>query len=129
MPRKPSIQKLIQDLEPNELREVIKELCNLDPKNKQFLTLYLQNSQSSDIDGVIEEAKKRINKHLYGRSMFPKSDLAGARKTVVEYTKILKDYPILAADLKLYYVESGTEIINDFGEMHKGFYSSMESMF
>ena len=61
--------------------------------------------------------------------MFPKVDLSNARKTINEYSKVLKEYPRQIADLNLYYVEVGTELTNDFGDMNEGFYSSLESMF
>src|SRR5699024_10007307 len=76
----PSGNSLIKDLEPDELREVILELCKLTPKNKQFLQLYLQSSDSADIGSIINEAKKKIHGHFYGRSKFPKVDLSNARK-------------------------------------------------
>jgi len=129
MPRSPSIKKLIKDLEPDELREVIFELSKLSPKNKQFLRLYIQSSDDVDLESIVNEAKKKIYGYFYGRSMFPKLDLSSARKTVNEYSKILKEYPGQVADLKLYYVEVGTELTNDFGDMDEKFYSSLESMF
>lgn len=129
MQRSPSIKTLIKDLEPDELREVILELSKLTPKNKQFLRLYLQSSDSVDIESIVNEAKKKIHDYFYGRSMFPKTDLSNARKTVNEYSKVLKEYPNQVAELKLYYVETGTDLTNDFGDMNEGFYSSLESMF
>lgn len=124
MQRSTPIKTLIKDLEPTELREVILELCELNPKNKQFLRLYLQSSDSVDI-----EAKKKIYDHFYGRSKFLKIDLSNARKAVSEYSKVLKEYPSQVAELKLYYVETGTDLTNDFGDMYESFYSSLESMF
>lgn len=129
MQRSPSIKTLIKDLEPGELREVILELSELTTNNKQFLRLYLQSSDSADIEPIVNEAKKKINNHFYGRSMFAKTDLSSARKAVSEYSKILKEYPGQVAELKLYYVETGTDLTNDFGDMYEGFYSSLESMF
>jgi predicted CopG family antitoxin len=129
MQRSPSIRKLIKDLEPDELREVILELSKLTTKNKQFLQLYLQSSDAVDVESIVKEAKKKIHGHFYGRSMFPIVDLSNARKAVNEYSKVLKEYPCQVADLKLYYIEVGTELTNDFGDMNEGFYSSLESMF
>lgn len=129
MPRSPSVKALIKDLKPDELREVILELSKLTTKNKQFIQLYLQSSAAIDIESIVNEAKKKIHGHFYGRSIFPKIDLANARKVVSEYSKVLKEYPSQAADLKLYYVEVGTELTNDFGDINEGFYLSLESMF
>lgn len=129
MAQEKSIKALLKDLEPNELREVIVELCKLLPKNKQFLELYLQGSEAIDLTAIVEEAKKKIHACFYGRSQLPKLDLQGARKVVTEYTKLLKDYPPLVAELKLYYVEVGTSVTAQYGDMYEGFYNSLVSMF
>jgi hypothetical protein len=131
MARSPSVKSLIKDLEPDELREVIVELSKLNPKNKQFLRLYLQSSDAVDVDAVTEEAREKIYAHFYGnsRARYPKIELAKARKTVREYSKVLKEYPGQIAELKLYYVEVGTKLANEFGGINGSFYSSLESMF
>jgi len=129
MPKTPSVKSLIKDLEPSELREVIVELCKLNPKNRQFLQLHIQSSSKADVESITDEAKEKVYSHLYGRSMFPKINLKGARQVIQEYSKVLKDYPGQIAELQLYYVETGTDITNEFGDMDERFYSSMESMF
>ncbi len=48
---------------------------------------------------------------------------------MTEYTKLLKDYPYLVAELKLYYVEVGTSVTEQYGDMYEGFYNSLVSMF
>lgn len=128
MQKSPSVKSLIKDLELSELREVITELCKLNPKNRQFLELHILSSNEANVETITEEGKKKIYSHLYGNSMFAKIDLAGARKQVREYSKLLKDYPGQIADLQLYYVETGTEITNEYGDIDERFYNSMESM-
>lgn len=74
MAQEKSIKALLKDLEPDELREVIVELCKLSPKNKQFLELYLQGSSEADLNSILEDAKKKLHAHFYGRSQLPKLD-------------------------------------------------------
>lgn len=128
MPKSPSVKSLIKDLAADDLREVIAELCKLNPKNRQFLELHILSSNEANVESITQEAKKKIYSHLYGNSMIPNIDLAGARKQVREYSKVLKDYPGQIADLQLYYVETGTEITNEYGDIGERFYNSMESM-
>ena len=128
MARRKSVKSLIKELEPSELQEVIVELCKLSKQNRQFLELYLVDSQPANPELIVEEAKKKIYNQLYGRSL-PKLDLRAARKVVNDYVKVLKEYPRSGAELKLYYVEVGTAITDEFGDMYEGFYNSMESMF
>ncbi|MGI9174019.1 MAG: hypothetical protein ACR2GR_01700 [Rhodothermales bacterium] len=129
MAKSKSIRTLIKDLEPDELREVIIELCKLSNKNKQFLALYLQSSEVASPEPVVEEAKQKIKVCFYGRGQFPKLDLRGARSVVSEYGKVLKDYPHEVTELKLYYVEVGTAITNEYGDLYENFYDSLASMF
>ncbi|CAN5311232.1 hypothetical protein BH23BAC3_BH23BAC3_36180 [soil metagenome] len=129
MAKTPSVKSLIKELESDELREVIVELCKLNPKNRQFLQFHIQSSIEVDVESITDEAKDKIYSQLYGRSMFPKIDLRGARQVIQEYSKLLKDYPRQVAELQLYYVETGTDITNEFGDIDERFYSSMESMF
>jgi len=129
MAQEKSIKALLKDLEPDELREVVVELCKLSPKNKQFLELYLQGSEATELPSLVEEAKQKLHAFFYGRSQLPKLDLQGARKVVTEYTKLLKDYPHLIAEVKLYYVEVGTSVTEQYGDMYEGFYNSLVSMF
>lgn len=129
MPNVPSIHSLIKDLDSDELREVIVELCKLSPKNKQFLHLFLQSTETVNLGEIVEGVKKKIHTHFYGRSRFPKIDLAQARKVVDEYSKVLREYPAEVAELKLYFVETGTELTNRYGDIDDRFYTSLGSMF
>lgn len=128
MSKSPSLKSLLKDLNLDELRNVIAELCKINPKNRTFLELYILSSNEANLEAVTKESKKKIYSHLYGDSMFAKIDLAGARKQVREYSKLLKDYPCQIADMQLYYVETGTEITNEYGDIDERFYNSMESM-
>ena len=128
MPKSTTVKSLIKDLDRDDLCDVIVEFCKLNPKNRQFLELHILSSNEANVEAITKEAKKKIYSHLYGNSMFPKIDLAGARKQVREYSKLLKDYPGQIADLQLYYVETGTDITNEYGDIDERFYNSMESM-
>ncbi|HET6566768.1 MAG TPA: hypothetical protein VFG50_02315 [Rhodothermales bacterium] len=129
MPRSPSPRKLIKDLEPDELRDVIVELCKLSKQNKQFLELYLLGSDAASPEPVVKEAKEKIKACIIGRGQFPRTDLRGARAAIREYSKVLKEYPQSIAELKLYYVEIGTVLTHEYGDMYESFYNSLASVF
>lgn len=112
------------------MREIVLELSELSKKNEQFIKLFIQSSEASDPEPVVEEAKNKIRLHFYGKSKYDiKLDLASARREVNEYSKILKEYPKYIAELKLYYVEVGNELTNEYGDIDERFYASVESMF
>jgi len=129
MARAPSVKKLIKDLEPHELKEVIVELSKLSKANKQFVQLFLQSSKDANVESVVTEAKKKIDSCLIGRGIYPKVDIRSGRKVVTDYSKVLKMYPAQIAELQLHYVEVGTQIISDYGDMYESIYASFESMF
>jgi hypothetical protein len=126
-----SLKTLLKDLEPNELREVITELCKLSPKNRQFVELFLQGSDAANIESIVNEARKKIRLCFFNRNgeFQETTELGKARRIISEYAKLLKDYPKAVTGLKLYYVEAGTELTNIYGDMYESFYNSLSSMF
>lgn len=127
--RAESVRSLIRELEPDELREVIVELCRQSTKNRRFLELYVRSSGRADPEPVAAEAKEEIWRGFYGHGRLPKLDLRAARRAVTEYGKVLREFPRLVAGLKLYYVKTGLELTKEFGDMTEGFYRSLVSMY
>ena len=73
MAQEKSIKTLLKDLEPDELREIIVELCKLSPKNRQFLELFVQGSDQTDLHAILEEAKKNCMAAFMGALSSPNS--------------------------------------------------------
>lgn len=129
-PKKVSIKSLINDLERNELIEVILELTKISKRNEQFIKMFLQGSNSEHREKIVLEAKEKLKLMFFGRNGFPRDNinLKEAREFVLQHSKILKEHPDSIIDLKLYYVELGIDIIEEYGEMNESFHSSICTM-
>lgn len=131
MKKAPTLKSLLMDLEPDELREVITELCKLTPKNRQFVEMFLQGSDATEIAGIIIQAKRRIHACFFeditrGDGYI---DLRGARAIISEHAKLLKGHHQALADLRLFYVETGGALTLKYGDIDDPFYTSLLSMF
>ena len=107
--------------------QLIKHIIQLDKKYKsvqEYHDVFVNN----DIDGILEKYKKQIENEFYPVRGLPKMRLSVARKAITEGKKLgLPDEALV--DLMLFYVETGVEFTNDFGDIDEAFYSSMETMY
>ncbi|MGA9290965.1 MAG: hypothetical protein WCE54_07120 [Ignavibacteriaceae bacterium] len=128
--KKSGVKNLIKDLERNELIEVILELSKISRKNEQFIKLIIQGSNNEHREKIVHNAKSKIRSVFFSKNGYPYEhiNLKDARSIVSQYSKILKGFPDSILDLKLYYVESGVEVIKDWGDMYDSFYDSIGSM-
>jgi len=123
--------RLLKNLEREELIEVLTELIKNDKKNEQFVKLFIKGSDPKHLGEIVGDAKKKIFSQFYTSSHFPKEhvSLRTARSIVMDYSKLLKQAPGGAADIKLYYVELGSEILSDFGGDDEPLINSTAAMF
>ena len=77
---------------------------------------------------VIEKYKALIRNEFFPVRGFGQARLSIARKAVSEYRKVSSSKASLV-DLMLYYVETGVEFTNTYGDMDDAFYGSMGNMY
>ena len=77
---------------------------------------------------VIEKYKATIKHEFFPERGFGLARLSVARKAVADYRKVCRSKASLA-DLMLFYVETGVEFTNAYGDIDEPFYNSMESMY
>lgn len=107
--------------------ELINHIIELDKKFipvQEYYQLYLNNA----VEAVLNKCKKQIADEFYPARGEPKMRLSVARKAVNEAKKLGVPAESLA-DLMLFYVETGVEFTNDYGDINEPFYISMESMY
>ncbi|MBM2813797.1 MAG: hypothetical protein HW421_559 [Ignavibacteria bacterium] len=128
---KKTLKYELLELEKEELIEVIIEMTKINPKNKEFLDVFLKGSDGINFDAMITDAKKKIYRFIYGTSVYSNNHLKlrEAKKVISDNAKILKDYPQHIADLKLYYVETCNAFTKDFGDISSNFYNSIDVAF
>ncbi|MGF7139805.1 DUF6155 family protein [Roseimarinus sediminis] len=123
MPTK-NLKKILNTLTKEQL---VKHIIELDKKFKPVQEYHLV-FVNNDVDGVLATYKKQIENEFYPARGEPKMRLSVARKAVSEAKKLgLPDEAM--ADLMLFYVETGVEFTNDYGDINESFYSSMETMY
>jgi hypothetical protein len=129
--RKIGLKATLKDLDKEDLIEIIVEMTKINAKNKVFLDVFLKGSDEINIEALVEEAKKKIYRYIFGSSVYVRNylKLREAKQVITDSSKILKEYPRHIADLKLYYVETCNEFTNEFGDISEQFYNSVVRTF
>jgi len=117
---------LKSDLAKLDKKALIEIIADLGKKNKavqEYLSFYFK----PDEDGLFEKYKTKVYE-----AFFPKRgygyNLKQGKQAISDFKK-LGPSEDLVADLMLFYVETGVEFTNDFGDIDATFYSSLESTF
>ena len=114
------MNNLLKNLGKEELYSLVVELSKLNKENEDFLRLKLQNNP----EDAVAYYKKKIKEALWGERI----NLRRARKTISDFKMISKKSEYLL-ELMAFYVETGVELGEEYGDMYEAFYLSMESMF
>jgi len=128
---KKTIKAILKELEKDELIEIIIEITKINQKNKEFLEIFLNDSDEINFEKFITDAKKKIFRFIFGTSVYANNQLKlrEAKKEISDCSKVLKNYPSHIADLKLYYVETCNAFTKEFGDISEQFYNSVISTF
>jgi len=126
MAKRPSLQTLIKKADSARLRQLVNDLCRLSPENRRYAELSLRPAHEADPDEIIRVARKSIEKKF--NTYDGRIDLRGARKVVTDTAKMLREFPLEAAEIKLIYVEIGTDFTLEYGDIYESFCVSLESM-
>lgn len=129
--RKPQwsdIRKSLLLLNQNELVAQIKDLYTMSDDNRRFLESRFAQDRDQG-EAVLTDIKQEITDCFFGKRRI--SDdlprLRDARRLIRDYRKATKDI-VNTLDLRLHYVETGTEFTNTYGDIDERFYNSLESM-
>lgn len=114
-------KKVLSSKEPKELLALIKDLYSLNQQNKTFI-----QTKYSLIDPI--KPYKEIIGQCLSLDYRKPINLSGARKAISQYRKAVGD-PKGILELMVYYVECGTNLTCEYGDIDEKFYCSLESMF
>jgi hypothetical protein len=108
-----------------ELVADIVELCN----RFDAVRDYYHTRLAPEDESLVREKYKAVirNEFLPARGL-GKARLSVARRAVTEYRKVSRSKASLV-DLMLFYVETGVEFTNRYGDIDEAFYESMENMY
>lgn len=120
-----SARRQLHDWTKPALIAMIKDLYEVSPGNRDFLHARFQ--AEADDGAALEKYRRRIVEQFFPARGDGKLNLTEARKAIRDYEKATGN---LAGgiDLRLTYVENGTEFTKEFGDINESFYNSLESV-
>ncbi|WP_291530228.1 DUF6155 family protein [Bacteroides sp. UBA939] len=121
---KAQLKKQLSSLSKEQIIEVVLELYDARKEAKEYLEFFLNPNE----DGKLEGYKKVIRDEFFPKRGEPKTRFSVCRKAISDFKK-LKPHPACLADLMLYYIETGCEMTNLYGDMWEQYYTTMETNF
>ena len=116
------LKEKLQSLSNDELYSLVLEIAKLRKENYEWLQAKLKGE--TGINETLEYYKKKINEALGDDRI----KLIDAKKAISDFRKI-SNKPEYVIELMVFYVETGIEIENEFGDLYEAFYYSVESVF
>lgn len=114
-----AVKKELKKLNKDELISLIADLYNKHKSIKEFLDFYVTPDETE----LLKKYKDKILNAMFPRRGYnfkPKE----ARQAIHDFKKLEPSQDVLA-DLMLYYVETGVEFMNIYGDINGAFYNSM----
>lgn len=119
------LKKTLQEADKKELIDIIQNLYRLSEENRRYL---LAGCQEPKVEPGVLEAYREVIKNEF----FPKEGLGALRYYLAE--RAINDYSTAAGDLEgvtelmLFYVESGVDFTNEYGDIDDEFYDRVGEM-
>lgn len=120
-----NVRRKLGDWPKPALIALVKDLYEVSPGNRDFLHARFQ--AEADDGAALEKYRRRIVDQFFPARGDGKLKLAEARKAIRDYQKATGN-PTGGIDLRLTYVENGTEFTREFGDINELFYNSLESV-
>ena len=117
------IKKELKKLDKKELINLISELYKKDKSTKEFLDFYVEPNEKE-----LFFKYKDIVFEVFYPVRGDELKLKNGKKAISDFKKFSPSSQ-LVAELMLFYVATGVDFTNDFGDIDEGFYSSLETTF
>jgi len=117
------IKKELKKLDKDKLIDLIADLYKKNKSVKEFFDFYIEPNEIE----LFNKYRERVFNAFYPKRGFNYNLKDG--KTAISDFKKLGPSSELLADLMLFYVETGVEFTNDFGDINEAFYSSLEKTY
>jgi len=116
-------KKEIESFDKKQLVKLIMDLYNKNSSAKEYLD-FLFNSNDEEVLNIY---KQKVREAFYPKRGFELKISIG-KKAISDYRK-LNPSPDSLIDLLLWYVESGADFTNDYGDIDERFYLSIEGVY
>lgn len=117
------IKKELKALDKDKLIDIIIDLYKKQKSVKEYFDFYLTPNEEE----LFNKYRTKVYEAFYPKRGFGYKLKQG--KLAISDFKKLGTSTELVTDLMLFYVETGVEFTNDFGDISESFYSSLESTF
>ncbi len=114
------LKKTLERFDKKELILLIIEIAKLKKDNMEWLEIEFQ--KPDELPELLEFYKKKISRAL------DSNDFTAAKKAISDFKKASPERESLI-DIMIYYVEQGTEITLDCGDMYEDFYTKLENIY
>ena len=117
------VKKKLKDLEKSQLIDLIGEMYKKNKSVKEFLDFYATPNEKE----LLIKYREKVSETFFPKRGFG-YNLKEGKKAISDFKKLGVSVDSLA-DLMLFYVETGVEFTNDFGDINESFYSSLEKTY
>ncbi|VVB88128.1 Uncharacterised protein [uncultured archaeon] len=114
------LKKTLEKFDKKELIQLIIDLAKLKKYNMEWLEIEFQRPHA--LPELLEFYKKKISR------AWDLNDLTAAKKAITDFKKASPDRESMI-DLMIYYVEQGTDITFECGDMYEDFYTRLENVY
>ncbi|WP_136796425.1 DUF6155 family protein [Desulfosediminicola ganghwensis] len=122
------VSDLKKKLDAKTKEDLIKDVLDLFKKNQFVKDYYIEKESDNQKSPVFLKHKEIIEKEFFPERGDGKARLSVAKKAISEFKNISTNN-VLIADLMIFYVETGVNYTNEFGDINENFYLSMENMY
>lgn len=120
-----NVRRKLSDWSKLALIALVKDLYEVSPDNRDFMHARFQ--AEADDSAALEKYRCKIVEQFFPARGDGKLRLAEDRKAIRDYQKATGNM-VGGIDLRLTYVENGTEFTREFGDINESFYNSLESV-
>ena len=117
------IKKELSKFDKDKLIRLITELYKSNKSVKEYLDFFVNPNE----EALYEKARAKVYEAFFPKRGY-RHKLSDGKKAISDFKKLGGSKELLA-DLMFYYVETGVEMTENFGDIDEPFYSSLESVY
>jgi len=120
------LKNILKQQTKEDLVNLLAECYKNNDKIKELISAKYAGNDA--VKQIFEDYKIKIQNVFFPDRLSGRLMLSEARKAISDFKKLCTDEKLIL-DLMLYYVETGVEFTNTYGDLYEEFYSSVEKMY
>ena len=118
------LKKALAKLKQDELINLVGDLYKKNKAAREFLDFYVAPNEKE----IFDKYHDKVYQAFFPKRGFGNAKLKEGKQAISDFKKLVQS-PDLVADLMLFYVETGVDFTNQFGDIDESFYSSLETTY